>query len=534
MKRLFYNASVYTGDGLNTANYVVTDGNVIIGVGYSSDFSEFNGFCGEKNDLNGGMILPGFFDAHAHPFTSAFQQSQIVNTFEMTEEDVLDNVRDYVTAHPEKTSFFGAGHNETIFGMTGPRKEKLDAICPDRPILLMGCGGHDGWVNSKALEITGVDRDHPDPVPGFQFYRRDESGDATGHILESGPLTEVITAIDPFVEQEAYEKLKDILDHFSRCGITTIGDCGIICYLEEKGRKLLDRCIAEGSLKQRIFGSNQITERFHLNGWYEHLNALRRKYDSDMVRVRTFKVVNDGTIESRSASMIEPFIGDDEVIQPLFYGQEYRDLCVEAAKNGFDIHLHGIGDRANHENLMAAIAVREAGYEDTRITNAHTQYVAEEDLKLFGQYNIIANSTATWFYGDEDPRTVVGDRADRTFLMKSIADGGAILSFGSDFPGDEYGIETLRSIEMGVTRQMFGQPDAPVLKPESEKLSLEDMIRGHTAGPAYALRMESKLGQIRPGMYADLTVLGKDIFRVNQYEIHDIPVVMTVMDGEII
>lgn len=534
MKKLLFNTSVYTGGTEDRANYVVIDDNKIADVGFCSDFSEFAGFDGEKKDLGGGMILPGFFDAHAHPFTAAFQQSQIVNTFEMTEEDVLDNVRDYVNSYPEKKSFFGAGHNETIFGEGGPKKEKLDAICPDRPILLLGCGGHDGWVNSRALQITGVDRNHPDPIPGFQFYRRDASGEATGHLLESGPLTEVIEAIDPFVEEEAYRKLLEILDHFSKCGITTIGDCGIICYLEEKGRKLLDRCIAEGSLKQRIFGSNQIMEREHLNGWYEHLDALRRKYDSDLVRIRTFKVVNDGTIESRTASMLEPFIGDDDVIQPLFYGQEYRDLCVEVASKGFDIHLHGIGDRANHENLMAAIAVREAGYEETRITNAHTQYVAEEDLELFGKYNIIANSTATWFYGDEDPRTVVGDRADSTFKMKSIADGGAILSFGSDFPGDEYGIETLRSIEMGVTRQMFGEPGAMVLKPESEILSLEDMIKGHTTGPAYALRMESKLGQIRPGMYADLTVLDKDIFQVNKYEIHDIPVIMTVMDGEII
>ena len=533
MKKIYYNGTVYTGVPGEKANYVITEGNKITGVGYSSSNEDVERMEGEKIDLKGGMLLPGFCDAHAHPFTSAFQQSQIVNNFNMTESDVLDNTRDYIMAHPEKTSFFGAGHSEIIFGEEGPKKQKLDAICSDRPVILMGCGGHDAWVNSKALEAAGVDRNHPDPIPGSQFYRRDASGDATGHLLEFGPMSEVITAVDPFVEEEAEARLKEIFDHFAESGITTIGDCGIISYLEDKGRSLLDKCIAEKSLKHRIFGSNQILERHHVNGWYEHLSRLRDKYDDDNVRIRTFKLVNDGTIESRSAAMIEPFIGDSKPIDPLFSGQEYIDLCVDVARKGFDLHLHGIGDRANHENLMAAVAVREAGYLDTRITNAHSQYVPEEDLKLFSEYNIIANSTATWFYGDDDPKSVVGDRADRTFLMKTIADSGAVISFGSDYPGDEYGIETLHSIETGVTRQMLGEPDSLILKPESERLSVEEMIKGHTQGPAYAFRMEDKLGKIRPGMYADFVILAEDIFNTPKYEIHDIPVVMTVMDGRI-
>ena len=118
----------------------------------------------------------------------------------------------------------------------------------------------------------------------------------------------------------------------------------------------------------------------------------------DRVNIRTFKVVNDGTIESRSAAMMQPFIGDEDVISPLFSGEYYRNLCIEVAKAGFDLHLHGIGDRANHENLLAAIAVRNAGYDDTRITNAHTQYVLDEDIHLFGKYNVIANTTGCLLY----------------------------------------------------------------------------------------------------------------------------------------
>lgn len=533
MKKIYYNGEIYTGTN-ETVNYVVTEKNMIVEVGYDPNIKKHINFKGEAIDLNGGMMFSGFIDAHAHPFTAAFQQSQIINDFSMSENDVLDNVRDYITLHPEKESFFGAGHNETIFGKEGPKKEKLDSICSNKPIILLGCGGHDAWVNSKTLEKAGIDKKHKDPVPGFQFYRRNSAGEATGHLLESGPLTEVIQAVKPFVIEEVEEKLQSIFNNFSRYGITTIGDCGIICYLETEGRKLLDKCIAEKKLKQRIFGSNHLTERAHIDNWFEQLDFLSNRYDSDSVRIRTFKVVNDGTIESRSAAMMKPFIGESEVVEPLLYGKKYRALCVEVAKAGFDLHLHGIGDRANHENLMAAIAVREAGFWDTRITNAHTQYLIDDDIPLFGKYNIIANTTGVWLYGDDLPKAIVGKRADKTFKMKSILNYGGRMSLGSDFPGDEFGISPLSSIETGVTRQMLGKPKSKILKPYEERLDIEDMIKGFTETPAYAFRMENKLGKIEKDRYADFTILCENIFEKDKYKIHEIPIMMTIMNGEII
>lgn len=530
MRKVYYNGIVYTGTG-KRANYVIVDDNIITEAGYVENADELNSIDGEFMDLKGAMMLPGFMDSHAHPITSAFQRSQIVNDFFMSEDDVLDAVRDYIKDHPEKNSYFGVGHSETIFGKEGPKKEKLDAICKDKPIILVGCGGHDGWVNSKTLEVAGVGRDHPDPVPGFQFYRRNQNGEATGHLLESGPLSEVIEAVKPFELTEVKETLVKILEDYSSCGVTTIGDCGIICYAEDQGRIILDEFIEKDMLPQRIFGSNQITEKRHVEGWKEHLVALKAKYDSDKVRINTWKLVNDGTVESRSASMMQPFVGSRETIDPLLYGKAYYDLCVDVARSGFDLHLHAIGDRANHENLMAAKAVREAGFLDTRITNAHTQCVLDEDLSLFAKYNVIANTTGVWHYGDENARKTLGDRADKTFRMKTILDYGGMMSLGSDFPGDEYGIEPLNSIETGVTRQMLGDPDSLVLAPQEEKLSIEDMIIGFTKTPAYQFRMENRLGTIEAGKYADFTVIERNIFETSRYKIHEIPVMMTVMDG---
>lgn len=533
MRKIYYNGVIYTGADNGEANYVITEDNIITKVGHVSSQDEIEAMDGEKMDLKGAVMFPGFMDSHAHPFTSAFQRSQIVNDFTMTEDEVLENVSDYIANHPEKNSYYGSGHAETIFGPDGPKKEKLDAICRDKPIFLLGCGGHDAWVNSKALEIAGIGPETPDPVPGFQYYRRDENGELTGHLLEIEPMTTVVEAVKPFVLEEVKETLLQIFEDYSKCGVTTIGDCGFLCYIEEEGRKLLDECIEKGLMKQRLFGSNQVTDMSHLSGWYEHLDALRKKYDTDKVRIRTFKLVNDGTVESVCASMVEPFVGHEKSIDPLLWGEDYYKLCIEIAAAGFDLHLHAIGDRANHENLMAAKAIREAGYDDTRIIDAHVQCVLDEDLPLFAKYDMMVSTTGVWMYGDPGTRRVLGDRADKTFMMKSILSHGAKMSLGSDFPGDEFGIEPLNSIETGVTRQMLGDPDSPILKPVEERLSVDDMIKGYTSTAAYQFRMEDKLGTIEEGKYADFVILGGDPYITDPYKIHEIPVLMTVMDGKV-
>lgn len=205
----------------------------------------------------------------------------------------------------------------------------------------------------------------------------------------------------------------------------------------------------------------------------------------------------------------------------------------EAAKEGFDIHIHAIGDKAIHGTLMAAKAIREAGYHDTRITNAHTDYVKPCDNRLFGKYNVIANTTCVWHYGIPEMTKVIGERANRTFRIQSLIKEGARMSLGSDKPVDEFGAEPVRGIQMGVTRQMYNDPQAPVLLPEEEKLSVQQCLEGYTINAAYEMHMDDKLGSIEAGKYADLTVLEKDLFEVPVSDLYKTKTVLTMKGGSI-
>ena len=146
--------------------------------------------------------------------------------------------------------------------------------------------------------------------------------------------------------------------------------------------------------------------------------------------------------------------------------------------------------------------------------------------------NVIANTTCVWHYGNPDMEKVIGDRQNHTFRLKTMINGGCRMGQGSDFPVDEFGREPLKGIEMGCSRQLFDQPEAPVLKPYEETLSVKDGIESYTINNAYQMHMEHRLGSIEPGKYADLVVLEQNLFNIPIPEIHKVRVCETIMDGK--
>ena len=244
------------------------------------------------------------------------------------------------------------------------------------------------------------------------------------------------------------------------------------------------------------------------------------------------KVNGASNAELNYVQVIEP--DRTEVTGWDFSSEEIAEVGVRAAKMGLGVNVHGIGDEAISGTLAMAKAIREAGYDDCRITNSHCDYVKDHELELFGKYNVIANTTCVWHYGNPDMEKVIGDRQNRTFRLKTMIDGGCRMGLGSDFPVDEFGREPLKGIEMGCSRQLFDHPELPVLKPFEEKLSVEDGIKGYTVNNAYQMHMEDKLGTIEEGKYADLVILEKNIFEIPVSEIHKVKVCETISDGKTI
>ena len=236
-------------------------------------------------------------------------------------------------------------------------------------------------------------------------------------------------------------------------------------------------------------------------------------------------------MESRSAALSEPYPEDGSVVKPLMDEKTAAEAGLKAAKEGLDVNMHAIGDVAARSVVAMAKAIREAGYDDCRVTCSHSQYVAPDDIPLFGKYDIIANSTGVWMYGNPLMDKVLGHINNETFRMRSLIDGGARMALGSDFPVDEYGREPLKSIEMCATRKMYGQPDAPVLEPADEKTTVQEAIEGFTINNAYQMHMDDVIGSIEVGKYADFVILEENILDIPLEDIHNVKVIETVMDG---
>lgn len=531
---IFKNGFIYTVDRKRSiAEAVAVKGDRIVYVGDMKGIEPFAGDTAKVIDLDGKMLLPGFVEAHAHPFIATCWLSGIIIDMQSSYDQILETIGNYIREHPEKEAYYGIGYDEnTLKQNGGTRKEVLDEICREKPVLIQGSGGHEGWVNSKALELTGVDKNTPDPIPGFSYYRRDEAGNPAGGLVEIAAVMEVTNAVKPFDMNTAMAVMEDILYQFNSLGITTVADCGIADFLSGYIYPVIDDLQDRGRMTFRTTGCYIVGDEKEAEAAIDRLKTLRKKYDNDIFRVNTLKIINDGTVESRSASFFKDY-EDGGNSDPLLAGERLSDLCIEAAGEGFDINIHGIGDRAIHENLMAAKAVREAGFDDVRFTNSHTQYVRKEDRGQFGKYNVIANTSGAWHVEYAPNHTALGEeRANDLFTMRSIINGGGIVTLGSDFPVDEVGNEPLKGLEMSVTRRQFSNRDYPVMQPAEEALTVEEAIAAYTINGAYQVHMEDRIGSIEVGKYADLVVLERNIFEVDRHCINEVPVVMTVMNGK--
>lgn len=531
--KLYTNGHIYTvNKEQEWVEAVVVQGNRIV---YTGDRAGAEVLCGndaELYDLAGRMMLPGFIDGHCHPVMAAHVLSGIVFDIDWTLEQCLDEIERFVRQNPDKDTYFGLGYAEWIFDEKGPGKELLDRICPDKPMFFMGSGAHEAWANSKCFELAEVTKDTPDPIPGLHFFARDEEGEPTGHVVEGRAQAVIMTRINFFDEKSVVRLMEENSADYAAMGVTATADMGMFIYLEQQYYDALDAVREGGNYLQRFVGCTcQIEDPAYIDDRIRAIVKVGEKYNDDRFRMNFLKLINDGTMESRTAAISEPYPEDGSVIKPLMDEELSAQTGVKAAAAGLDINMHAIGDVAVKSVIAMAKAVRDAGYDDCRITCSHSQYIAEEDIPLFGKYDIIGNSTGVWMYGNPLMDKVLGHINNETFRMRSIIDGGARMALGSDFPVDEYGREPLKSIEMCATRRMYGQPGAPVLEPADEKTTVREAIEGFTINNAYQMHMNDVIGSIETGKYADFVILEKNILDMPPENIHKVKVCETIMDG---
>ena len=513
------------------AEAVVVEGNKIAYVGTTEGALEFAGGEVAAEDLGGKLVTPGLIDGHLHVFAATMFEG-LLRLDAMTPEQMVEAISKDVAAHPELEAYTGMGWFDEAFGEAGPNKADLDAICPDKPMAYLSASMHTVWCNSKALEAAGITRDTPDIDPaGGVVYVRDEDGELTGYCKEIASMDKVMGGATYFDEKAMAKAMEGFQKLCAEHGITSLVDCGTLSFTKFIMSDELCAKVDTDAYPARLnfCGFAGVAGLYDIA--FDDAVEFSQKFDNDRFFCTFHKLFNDGTTETTSAAIPNPY-PNGNVIAPIMTVDELVEKYEACANAGLDVNIHAIGSDAIRNVLQAAGIVREKGFDDLRIVCSHSSNVYPEDIELFGKYDVFSNTTGLWVSSLSEEMDALTKKLTeaKPYPMKSILNGGARVGLGSDFPTDPTSFPPMQNAECLVTRQPVGEKDGFVHDGE-ESLSVEEVLLGYTINNAYQMRKEDVLGSIEVGKYADLTVFDQNLFEIDPHEIHDVAVSQTIKDG---
>lgn len=492
-------------------------------------------------DLGGALLSPGFQDAHVHP-VSAGVELLMCNLAEATDAaDAVARVKAYADANPDEAWIQGGGWSMDHFPGGAPVRALLDAVVPDRPVLLMSRDHHSTWANTAAITAAGIDASTPDPADGR--VERESDGTPAGTFHEgAGDLFDHVRP--PIGADLAYAGLLRAQEELLALGITGWQDAWVGSGLGgvQDVASVYRRALAEGTLRAHVVGA-QWWER---SGGLEQVGemAARRAefaaLDHGRFTLGTTKIMVDGVAENQTAAMLTPYRdvhGHDTANSGLSFIDPalLRDIVTQLDAAGFQVHFHALGDRAVREALDAVEAAREAnGPSDGRHHLAHLQVVEERETARFAELDAVANIQALWATHEDqiDELTLpfLQDGAEaRQYPFGDLVRHGARLAAGSDWPVSS--ADPMDAIHIAVTRVAPGLDAEPLGGPH-QRLDLATAMAAYTSGTAWVNHRDHDTGYVREGYLANLVVLDPDPFALPADEIHRSTVVSTWIEGE--
>ena len=523
---------IFTADAAKTwAQALAVKGGRIVAVGGDRDVRGLVGPSTRVIELRGRTVTPGFGDSHVHPPSAGVERLQCDLNEARGLDAYLEVIAAYAAAHPEAAWIEGGGWSLADFPGGVPRKEDLDRIVPDRPVFLPNRDGHDAWVNTEALVRAGIGTGTADPPSGR--IARDADGSPVG-TLHEGAMALVADLVPPPSHDLVRRAILESQRYLHSLGITNWQDAWVLPDTEAIYRELGE----SGELTARVVGAM----------WWERSEGLeqidglverRAKGPAGRYSPTSVKLMCDGIIENRTASMVEPYLAPDgtptdnrgmDFIDP----GVLRQAVVRLDALGFQPHFHALGDRAVRQALDAVQAAREAnGWSDTRPQLAHIQVVHPDDLPRFRRLGALANAQALWAVLEaqmtELTLPVLGPVVSaRQYPFRSLRANGATLVMGSDWSVSTP--DPFLQMEVAVTRLSPERRDVREVFLPEERLELVDALTAFTAGSAYAQPLD-EAGVLAPGRLADLAILDRDLFDPGAGAIGDTKVLATFVEG---
>ena len=501
----------------------------IVATGTSDEISNLAGSKTTIVDLEGKTAMPGIIDSHTHPSSIASRYLEVDCRAPPVKNipEILSKLRHKARELQPGQWIRGANFNDSKLEENRHIKRwELDEVAPNNPVFIIADTGHQALVNTKALEIAGIDKNTPDP-PGGEI-ERDPEGVPTGLLYENA-MGLVRDNIPEYSIEDLKESYKDVVKKFSEWGITTTHNAsshrnGIRAY-----KQLLDEDIKQ--LRMRLMMSvnrekpGDVLEALELTG-------IESGLGDNWLQVMSVKIMGDGSGAGGTCCVFEPQNRGTKGIGIWMTEPEEVDRLVnQAHKAGLRVSIHSIGDRGIDMALdCIERAQKEHPVDDMRHRIEHNSLCPPKQLERIKDLGVTPSSSIGYMYGlgDQYAENFGPERSRWLHPHRTMKEMGIIAGGNSDCPVTYY--SPFVQIYEAVTRRTSS---GRVVSPE-ECISVMDAIRVYTWNGAYLGKDEEKLGSIEPGKLADIIILDRDILTIPKDEIKDVQVVMTIVDGKIV
>ena len=528
--KIIRNANVFTSAArdFHATAFAIKDGKFVF-VGNEEGLKDFEG---ETEDLGGKYVMPGIIDSHMHIALSVvFEYTpELVPIVCDSKRECIDFIRNYINENPGREIYkFVLG----FFYLHGEKLTRwdLDEVCSDAQIVVMEAVGHSGWANSKVIEDLGMTDDIEDISAGLSRYDRDENGRLTGFATEAAFQPFNSGHVKDITDEQIRVALRRWIDFCLQMGITCVYEAGSPkgVNFHERVLKVLCDLDNEGKLPINIESSYMIADPRQIETCIDDLKEMDMEFNTEHVHCRILKMMMDGIESGRSAAVIDPY--DDGTCGGRLTDEvTLSKLLVKLNKERMDFHVHTVGELAVKTVLDAVeLAQNEIGGKLLiNVTVAHLGIVRDEDIIRLAPLGVIANYTPEWHGGTSIPGGVraavelLGEERGRNLNKSGMMwRNGTLVTFSSDNIafGDFKEWSPFRGMEVGISRRDITLAAIPgdystteFYPPESECMTMEQMILGYTINGAKQLRLDKTKGSIEPGKDADYIVLKEDLF----------------------
>src|SRR5687768_256730 len=546
---ILHNGAIYTVDKNNsTVQAVAIKDGKFVAVGSNAEAMKLRGPSTRVIDLRGRFVVPGFNDNHVH-FASAAQFLEFNIMRAATQDQFVARLKDVISRLPKGEWIVGGywgAYDEWAAGSAGNQRREpfapdmslVNAITSDYPMFIRKFDDSQFAANEAAFRALKLDLNNPQ-APDVEFLK-DSQGRPTGHMRGRG-APRLFNSVIPrtFSRERRIQQTKNALAEIRKYGVTNVSDMSDDVQLD---------------IYRELHHTGDLSVRIHfrpgLDRWKELADrGIKVGSGDEWIRLGALKGHIDGIMGTSSARFFQPYSNNPKNRgrwRPLmvndkgeFVEGKFLGYMLDADKAGLQLTVHAIGDEANGVLLDYLEELdRRNVKRDRRFRLVHAQALAAKDFKRLGPLRIVAEVQP--FHNSDDMRWMEErsghQRSKGAYAFKSIQSSGAVLSFGTDWPGtsaSEYPINPMLGLYAAVTRQTVKEQPAGGWFPE-QRISIQDAIRAYTYNTAYANFEEKIKGSIETGKLADLVVLSKNLLRVDAREILTTEVLYTIVGGKIV